>query len=477
MSQLSKSTYKALYGSTGTTFPDNTTEEISEGDMRQFGEDQADSFMSINDNFIDEDSFVTDSATKAPSQQSTKAYVDAQVNANLSGLAWKAPVKARTTAALAANTVGGGNTTLTADANGAFPSQDGVTINLNDAVLVANESTGSKNGIYTLTQVGSAGTPWILTRRSDNDSTAEMQNAVVSIDQGTSNADTSWRQSADSVTIGSTSVAWVSFGAGVTTASETNEGIAEIATQAEVINGTDDQKIVTPSKLRNSIFNTDFRFFEQDDFINQYLNSLESNWVYSIGLVGTNATDGVNNTENAFGVLSIHTGTTTTGNGTIVKANLTNAYIIGNGASLRLRFRVLINTLSDGTETFTVRIGFIDLLTGNGTDGLFYRYTDSVNGGRWEAVARSGGSETADDTGVAPTAGVYQILEVSVNSTGTQCDFYIDDVLTASITTNIPTGSSNLTNIMAKIEKSAGTTLRYIALDWYDFLLTRTTPR
>lgn len=76
MSQLSKSTYKTLYGSTGSTFPDNTTEEISEGDLRQFGEDNADSFMTINDNFIDEDSFASDSATKAASQQSIKAYID-----------------------------------------------------------------------------------------------------------------------------------------------------------------------------------------------------------------------------------------------------------------------------------------------------------------------------------------------------------------------------------------------------------------
>lgn len=35
--------YKALYGSSGTVFPDNTTGDISETDMRSFGEDTADS--------------------------------------------------------------------------------------------------------------------------------------------------------------------------------------------------------------------------------------------------------------------------------------------------------------------------------------------------------------------------------------------------------------------------------------------------
>ncbi len=76
MGQLTKTNYKSAYGSAGATFPDNTTGLISEADMRQFGEDNADTFMSISDNFIDEDSFASDSATKVPSQQSTKAYID-----------------------------------------------------------------------------------------------------------------------------------------------------------------------------------------------------------------------------------------------------------------------------------------------------------------------------------------------------------------------------------------------------------------
>lgn len=76
MTQISKTTFTGLYGSSGSTFPDNTTGQISEGDVRQFGQDISDSFLSIQDNFIDEDSMATDSATKAPSQQSVKAYVD-----------------------------------------------------------------------------------------------------------------------------------------------------------------------------------------------------------------------------------------------------------------------------------------------------------------------------------------------------------------------------------------------------------------
>lgn len=49
MSQLTRAAYKNLYGTSGTTFPDNTTGQISEGDVRTFGEDSSDSFLTYRD--------------------------------------------------------------------------------------------------------------------------------------------------------------------------------------------------------------------------------------------------------------------------------------------------------------------------------------------------------------------------------------------------------------------------------------------
>ena len=45
MAQLDDNAFKTLYGASGTTFPDNTTGQISEGDMRDFGRDISDSFV------------------------------------------------------------------------------------------------------------------------------------------------------------------------------------------------------------------------------------------------------------------------------------------------------------------------------------------------------------------------------------------------------------------------------------------------
>jgi hypothetical protein len=84
MSVLDKSAYLVKYNDTGSgLFKDQTNKEIVASRARTLVEDTKDSTMFIQDNFIDEDSFATNSATRVPSQQSVKAYVDAQIEDTL----------------------------------------------------------------------------------------------------------------------------------------------------------------------------------------------------------------------------------------------------------------------------------------------------------------------------------------------------------------------------------------------------------
>lgn len=53
---------------------------------------------------------------------------------------------------------------LTANANGALASQDGVALAANDIVLLAAGAALVDNGLYVVTSLGSASTPFILTR-------------------------------------------------------------------------------------------------------------------------------------------------------------------------------------------------------------------------------------------------------------------------------------------------------------------------
>lgn len=155
----------------------------------------------------------------------SKSYVDSLVE----GLAWKDSCRVATQANL--NLASPGATI------------DGITMASQDRVLVRAQSTASENGIYVWNGASTA-----MTRSLDASTFAELEQAVTTVEEGTSAA-TSYRQDQVNGTIGSSSVSWVTFGAAAPAASETTAGIAELATQAETDAGTDDLRIVTPLKL------------------------------------------------------------------------------------------------------------------------------------------------------------------------------------------------------------------------------------
>jgi len=160
-------------------------------------------------------------APSAATDAARKSYVDALVN----GLDVKPSIRAATTAALPASTYANGTlgvgATLTANANGALAAQDGVTLIVNDRLLVKNQAAGLQNGLYKVTQVGDGGTPFILTRVVDSDEAAEISGGMFAfIEEGTLYADTGWVCTVDgAVTMGTTALTFAQFSsAGVITA-------------------------------------------------------------------------------------------------------------------------------------------------------------------------------------------------------------------------------------------------------------------
>lgn len=116
------------------------------------------------------------------------AQVEALIAASTSNVAdWKQSVRLATTAALAANTRV--SNVLTANANGAMATIDGVAPAVGNRILVKDEVTGANRGIYTVTSLGSAGTPWVLTRATDSDTSAEVTCGLTClVEEGTANA-------------------------------------------------------------------------------------------------------------------------------------------------------------------------------------------------------------------------------------------------------------------------------------------------
>ena len=82
---------------------------------------------------------------------------------------------------------------------------DGVTLLVNDRILVKDQSTASQNGIYAVTTLGT-GANGTWTRATDADGAGELTaGAVVLVEEGTANADSQWMLTTDgTITIGTT---------------------------------------------------------------------------------------------------------------------------------------------------------------------------------------------------------------------------------------------------------------------------------
>ncbi len=138
----------------------------------------------------------------------------------LQGVAWKQPVRVATAAALPAYTYANGasgvGATITANANGALPAQDGVTLVNGDRLLVKDETAGNApyNGIYEVTDVGSAGTPFVLTRTTDADTSLDLLQAAVFTEEGTTQADYAYVNTANApIVVGTTNLVFILFSA------------------------------------------------------------------------------------------------------------------------------------------------------------------------------------------------------------------------------------------------------------------------
>ena len=158
----------------------------------------------------------------------------AQLNSAVEGLAWKDSARVSTQS----------------NVNLASPgaSVDGITMVANDRVLVRAQTAGAENGLYIWNGAAVA-----MTRSLDASTFSELEQAIVTVEEGTS-AGASYRQTAVNGTLGSTTITFVAFGSSAGAASESSSGIAEIATQAETDAGTDDLRFVTPLKLATSPF-------------------------------------------------------------------------------------------------------------------------------------------------------------------------------------------------------------------------------
>lgn len=119
---------------------------------------------------------------------------------SINGGAIKTPARAATTANIASLT-GGAPSTL-----------DGVALAANDRILVKDQTTGSQNGIYVVTTLGT-GSNGTWTRATDADAAGEIvAGMLVVVAEGTTNGDTEWELTTNgTITVGSTALTFLRF--------------------------------------------------------------------------------------------------------------------------------------------------------------------------------------------------------------------------------------------------------------------------
>lgn len=165
-----------------------------------------------------------------------------------------------------------------------------------------------------------------------------------------------------------------------------------------------------------------------------------------------------------------HPGICTLALGTTAGANASWAFksmsaVLFGGGVWRHECIFRIPVASDGTDTFTARVGFGDSISNatEHTDGAFLRYTHGTNSGKFQAVTRSNGSESgsAADSGVTMSAGTWYHSVIIVNAAATSVEFYLGaagatPTLVATNTTNIPSGAGRETSQVTGLDRNSG---------------------
>lgn len=189
--------------------------------------------------------------------------------------------------------------------------------------------------------------------------------------------------------------------------------------------------------------------------------------------IDRNSTFGLDNTEHALGVYDVTTGTTAAGYSYLTS---NTGFRFGYGHSVVLKFRLAAQNLSDGTNTYTLYLGFGDVFAGvEPSNGAYFKYTHGTNSGKYQCVTANAGSRTATDSGVAQTT-LYKTFEIRMDPAIASVVFLIDGLVVATNTTNLPPSATSHAMIWG-IVKSLGATARLISLDWYNISIIRTSAR
>lgn len=131
----------------------------------------------------------------------------------------------------------------------------------------------------------------------------------------------------------------------------------------------------------------------------------------------------------------------------------------------------LTDAKADGTLELPFTIGGSDAITSNASDAVCFTFDTGADTDEWFMTGVKGDTDSTDNaaTGVAPTAGTYQVLRIEVDSAG-DATLYIDGTQEGTLSGAVTAGTS-LTPIA--VVNSTTTSSRNLDVDYLDLSMDR----
>jgi hypothetical protein len=200
------------------------------------------------------------------------------------------------------------------------------------------------------------------------------------------------------------------------------------------------------------------------------------------GIISQNGIS-IPNRTNQQGVLYYSTATASTNWANHI--NSSTLFLWFGGGVWNYETSININNLSTGTERFRWVSGFgSNSANGAEIDGVFFTYDEggTLNGTaaspNWQCVTVANSVRTLTTTSTAVTAGAWNKLRIEINAAGTSVAFYVNGILVATHTTNIPLPTaSRYVLVKQGIAKTIGATARLVYCDYLGYENILTTPR
>ena len=159
--------------------------------------------------------------------------------------------------------------------------------------------------------------------------------------------------------------------------------------------------------------------------------------------------------------VSVNTGSSSTGGGYVASKEQFVSLNTVDGSATWGYVKAKIVTpanLSDGTNNYTLRIGFLASTLGSDlAEGAYFYYNHSISGGAWSCFTQNAGSSQNNNSGITVSASTIYTLEV-VYRPNISVEFFINGTRVATNDTNVP--DSDAMKVVSEIEKQAGTSQR-----------------